>query len=142
MPLRPPVAFHSLHLTEQMAGPELRFTWHSSESGDIQLRTSLREHDVEMAVSTERPDAASAMRAELPSLDLRLHEHALRLGNVSIVASQGGSSTSLGMGGQHNGNREWNAPSNFVVQTANERSAETHDNALPICDNGHVSVLA
>lgn len=109
-------AFHAEHLTEQMSGPELQFIWHSPESGDIQLSTSLHQRDVQMTVNTERADTANAIRAELPTLDGRLHEHSLQLGEVSIVAHERSVSTGMGMAGQQQGNREWNAPGRTSVR--------------------------
>jgi len=142
---RPAVAFHALHLTEQMSGPELRFTWHSPESGEIQLTTSLHQHDVQMTVNTDRVDTAGAMRADLPNLDHRLQEHSLRLGDVSIVAHERTVSTGLGMEGQQRGNREWNAPGNnsnpeISPQASTEKQ---NDNAGSISNGeGRISVLA
>ena len=137
-----PVAFHSLRLTEHMAGPELQFTWHSTESGDIHLSTSLRQHDVEMVVNTERADTAVAMKAELPALDTRLHEHALRLGEVNIVAQERSVATGPGMMGHGREHREWNAPSNVCPEPVSEVAGEKNETLSrnPYSD-GRVSVL-
>src|SRR5262249_11455846 len=105
-----PMAFHSARLTEQMGGPELRFTWRSPEMGEIQLSTSLRHRDVQMMVATDRGETASAMRAELPSLDQGLQGHSLRLGDVSIVAQERSMSAGLGMGNHSRGQHTWNPP--------------------------------
>ena len=141
---KPSAAFHSLHLTQQMAGPELRFTWHSPDSGDIQLSTSLRQRDVQMTVNTDRGDTASAMRADLPYLDSRLQEHSLRLGEVSIVAHERSPSTGLGMAGEQRGHPDW---SPHVVESAEQETPETYnesnENPIPILSSdSRVSVLA
>jgi hypothetical protein len=138
-----PVAFHSLRLTEQIAGPELHFNWRSPEAGDIQLSTSLHHRDVQMIVNAERADTAAAMRAELPSLDHRLHEHSLRLGEVNIVAQERSLSTGLAMSGQDRGHREWNVPAPFTrgpEETRRETKVESLLTAVP--SDGRVSVLA
>lgn len=138
---KPPFAFHSLRLTEHIGGPELQFTW-QSDSGDIQLNTSLRQHDVQMTVRTERADAAVAMRAELPVLDSRLHEHSLRLGDVNFVAQGHSASAGLEMSGQHQGNREWKPSPAFVSQKIQDRAPDSVE-TLPqsFRNDGRVSVL-
>lgn len=138
---RSPVAFHSLRLTEQLAGPELRFAWHSAESGSIQLSTSLRQRDVQVTVSAEHVDTASAMRAELPSLDSRLHELSLRLGEVSIVAHERSVSAELGSAAQQHGRREWSANS---AQPPDEdhNDRKPNENVIAVAaSDGSVSVL-
>jgi hypothetical protein len=139
------MAFHSARLTEQIAaGPELRFNWHSPETGDIQLSTSLRHQDVMMTVSTERADTASAMRAELPSLDSSLREHSLRLGEVNIVAQERAVSTGLGMDSQQRGQQQWSRTPMQAAETL-AMSSDANDNLGPISfstSDGRVSVLA
>jgi len=109
-PARSPVALQAVRLTERMAGPELQFNWHSPDGGQVQISASLHDHrEVQIAVSTDRPEAASAIRAEIPSLDNRLQEHALRLGEVRV--NSGGQALTAGLGtpSQQQGSREWTA---------------------------------
>lgn len=105
-----PMAFHSLRLAEHIAGPELHFSWRSPDSGEIQLSANLHHREVQMMVNTEKSDTAAAMRAELPSLGLRLEEHSLRLGEVNIVARESGVSMGMDLTGQQRGHRDWNMP--------------------------------
>jgi flagellar hook-length control protein FliK len=137
---KPQVAFHSERLTEQLGGPELRFNWHSPEVGGIELSTSLRHHEVQMAITTERAETATAMRGELPSLDSRLQEHSLSLGEVSIVAQERALSTGLGMENQQRGQHEW---TRNPAPAAEARISDSGESVGPISTtNGRVSVLA
>jgi len=139
---RSTVAFHATRLTQQMSGPELRFKVHSETAGQVQLSTSLHQRDVEMAVSAERPETAAAMRAELPTLDARLRDHALRLGDVSIGSPAPLLSTGLDMAGGGQRRPPWSSRAVPDRDSESFSSTATEElTTIPSLLDGRISVL-
>jgi hypothetical protein len=142
-PAKPAIAFQAVRLAERMAGPEMHFAWRNDDGGQVQVSASVHQREVQLAVSTERPDAAIAIRAEVPSLDSRLQEHSLRLGEVRVVADERALSSGLGTPSDGRGNREWNGASVMRNSTSAEVPLEEEVPARTMLrGSGHVSLLA
>jgi Flagellar hook-length control protein FliK len=141
-PAKPAVAFHVLRLAERIAGPEMHFSWQSRDKGELQVSATVQEGSVQMVVNTDRPEMANAMRAELPALDSRLHEHSLQLGEVRVASQQCGLSTELSMAGQQHQNREWTRQQVPAVRSAEASEAPIELSLGNLADKERLSVLA
>lgn len=134
-------AMHVERLMERLAGPEMRFGFHSVESGSLQVSASLHGKVVEVGITAERAETATALRAELPALDAHLREHALRLGEARI-ASGTTMSTHSQMGEQRRQQQEWRQalprPGGFET-TAGAREPESTEKSY---SSGRISLLA
>jgi hypothetical protein len=112
------------------------------DSGGIQVSTTLRDQTLELGIATEHTDTAQALRMELPSLDVHLREHALRLGEAQITASSQLTSN-MSMNWQGGNQRNWDTPRFVPLDSEGNRGTVEEVAVWNRSQAGeHVSLLA
>jgi flagellar hook-length control protein FliK len=83
---------HSAKLVERIGEAELRLGIRAGEFGSVDIRTSMVRNQFTAEISTERGELGRAMAAELPSLQNRLNEQRVPVGNITLQNHAGGHS--------------------------------------------------
>jgi flagellar hook-length control protein FliK len=83
---------HSAKLVERIGEAELRLGIRAGEFGSVDIRTSMVRNQFTAEISTERGELGRAMAAELPSLQNRLNEQRVPVGNITLQNHAGGQS--------------------------------------------------
>ena len=96
-------------LIQTMNAAEMRVGMHSSEFGDISIRTSVSQQQMQAEISVDHNELGTALWAHVPSIQAKLgSEYGLQ---ASIHVQQGGASLSDQRGGSSQGqNRPWTMP--------------------------------
>jgi hypothetical protein len=89
---------NSARLIQSMSETEMRVGMHSSEFGDISIRTMVSQQQVQAQISVDHNELSSALSAHIPAMQAKLgNEYGL---HASIEVSQNGASFSSGERGQ------------------------------------------
>jgi hypothetical protein len=89
---------NSARLIQSMNETEMRVGMHSSEFGDISIRTMVSQQQVQAQISVDHNELSSALSAHIPAMQAKLgNEYGL---HASIEVSQNGASFSSGERGQ------------------------------------------
>ena len=97
---------HSGKLVERIGEAELRLGIRAGEFGSVDIRTSMVRNQFTAEISTDRGELGRAMAAELPSLQDRLSEHRVPVGNISLQNNPGGHSA----GAEQHRPQNWQQP--------------------------------
>lgn len=89
-------AINTARLIQSISESEMRLGMHSTEFGDIAIRTSVSQQQVQAQISVDHSELGSAISAHVPALQSKLGED---LGlRASVEVSHAGSSLSNGQG--------------------------------------------
>jgi len=112
--------FHNVNQSEMQVG--LR----TDTFGAVQVRTSISEKQVEVALGSERGDLTGFMTSELPTLQSNLQQHDLRLQHLrTITPAYAAQSDAFSQGGQSRNSRRESSESQ--VTTLDSADAEAED---------------
>ena len=102
----PRTAVNTERLVEHLAGPEMKFTVRTSDSGQVQVSTNMHEKTMQVGVVTDRAETVTALRSEVPYLEGQMRRHAMELGEVK-VSFQNAMSMNAGLAGEQRSRQEW-----------------------------------
>jgi hypothetical protein len=133
---------NTAQLIQTMGQSEMRLGLHSAEFGDISIRTSVSQQQMQTQISVNHGGLESAISAHLPALENKLgSDYGLR---TSIEVNQSGGSLS---GSHQQSSQSQSAPAHdSVSQSGAERVAEMEPTILAaspyLADSGRLDIRA
>lgn len=125
----PLVALNTERLVEHLAGPEMRFTVHLNDSGNVQVVTNIHDRTMQLGMVADCADTASALRSDVPYLEGRMRSQAIELGEVKISLQETATMNS-GYSGEHRSRQEWRTPSRLPTGPEPSSSRLIEDDVL------------
>lgn len=106
---------HTARILEQPVQTEMRVALRTPETGNLEVRTFIRDGQAGAVIAVEKGDVRTALLTELPSLQATLKGHQLEVGQIAVT-DYGGSygstgSPASGGGGQQQPARHANSAS-------------------------------
>ncbi len=135
-------AINTARVIQSMSGTEMRLGMHSSEFGDIAIRTSVSQQQVLAQISVDHGELGSTIAAHVPALQARLGDD---FGlHTAIDVNQAASSFSNGHGqpSQHANHLPSNSASPESSAQAAEADLLTLSAAAPAADDARLDIRA
>jgi len=98
----------SAHLVQSACQSEMRVGLRTQDFGGIELRTTLRDSVVGLAIANEKGDLRSFLALEMPAIQTGLRQQELRFEPVRFLGANFG--TNAGSSGQPDSQPRWSAP--------------------------------
>jgi flagellar hook-length control protein FliK len=126
---------HTARILEQAARTEMRIALRTPETGNLEVRTFIRDGQAGAVIAVERGEVRNALLTELPSLQASLKEHQVDVGQLTVTDYSGSSgatgSQASDSDGQQQPARHANAASAGTVPDRRRDLDETQQNREP-----------
>ncbi len=118
---------HTARILEDTAHTEMRIALRTPETGNVEVRTFIRDGQAGAVIAVEKADIRNVLLSELPSLQTNLRDRQVDVGQLT-VSDYSGSSASTGSQTSGGGGHQQPAQHSHAVST--DSGGERHWNAF------------